>query len=229
MKLSKHTLNMLKNFGDINMSIEIKKGNVLRTVSVQKNILAQAELEDEFPQDFAIYELNRFLGAASLFDDPDFEFNAKSTKIGNDKGNLDYVYCDPSMIVTPPENNITFPEPEIKFELTQDILSQIMRASNVLGTPEIVIEGAPHSSGTHQEFFHICAMDVNNDSTDTFYVNLFESYDKPFRFVFKTENMKMLPGNYDVEISSKGISHFTLQGAKLQYWIATESTSSFGG
>ena len=75
MKLSKHTLNMLKNFSDINMSIEIKKGNLLRTVSVQKNILAQAELEDEFPKDFAIYELNRFLGAASLFDDPEFEFN----------------------------------------------------------------------------------------------------------------------------------------------------------
>ena len=229
MKLSKHTLNMLKNFGDINMSIEIKKGNVLRTVSVQKNILAQAELEDEFPKDFAIYELNRFLGAASLFNDPEFEFNAKSAKIGTNTHSVDYVYCDPSMIVTPPENNITFPDPEVKFTLSQDALSQVMRASNVLGTPEIVVEGAPHSSGTHQEFFHICAMDVNNDSTDTFHVSLFESYEKAFRFVFKTENMKMVPGDYDVEISSKGISHFSLQGTKLQYWIATESTSNFGG
>jgi len=225
MKLSKHTLTMLKNFSDINMSIEIKEGNILRTVSVQKNILAQAELEDSFPQDFAIYELNRFLGAVSLFDDPEFQFNGKSANIGTTKHSVDYVYCDPSMIVTPPENNITFPEPEVKFTLSQDALSQIMKASNVLGTPEIAIEGGPHPNDS----IRIKALDVNNDSTDTFKVVLDEKSGHTFRFVFKTENMKMIPGNYDVEISSKGISHFTLQGQKLEYWIATESTSSFGG
>ena len=225
MKLSKHTLNMLKNFSDINMSIEIKEGNILRTVSVQKNILAQAELEDSFPQDFAIYELNRFLGAVSLFDDPEFRFNGKSANIGTTRHSVDYVYCDPSMIVTPPENNITFPDPEVKFTLSQDALSQIMKASNVLGTPEIAIEGGPHPN----DGIRLKALDVNNDSTDTFKVVLDEKSGHTFRFVFKTENMKMIPGNYDVEISSKGISHFTLQGAKLQYWIATESTSSFGG
>ena len=225
MKLSKHTLNMLKNFSDINMSIEIKKGNILRTVSVQKNILAQAELEEEFPQDFAIYELNRFLGAVSLFDDPEFQFNGKSANIGTNTHSVDYVYCDPSMIVTPPENNITFPDPEVKFTLSQDALSQIMKASNVLGTPEIAVEGGPHPN----DVIRLKALDVNNDSTDTFKVVLDEMSDNKFRFVFKTENMKMLPGNYDVEISSKGISHFTMQGQKLQYWIATESSSSFGG
>ena len=225
MKLSKHTLNMLKNFSDINMSIEIKQGNVLRTVSVQKNILAQAELEDEFPKDFAIYELNRFLGAASLFDDPEFEFNAKSAKIGTTRHSVDYVYCDPSMIVTPPENNITFPDPEVKFVLSQDAFSQVMKASNVLGTPEIAVEGGPAPADS----IRIKALDVNNDSTDTFQVVLDEHSGDKFKFVFKTENMKMIPGNYDVEISSKGISHFSLQGAKLQYWIATESTSNFGG
>ena len=225
MKLSKHTLNMLKNFSDINMSIEIKEGNILRTVSVQKNILAQAELEDSFPQDFAIYELNRFLGAVSLFDDPEFRFNGKSANIGTTRHSVDYVYCDPSMIVTPPENNITFPDPEVKFTLSQDALSQIMKASNVLGTPEIAIEGGPHPNDS----IRIKALDVNNDSTDTFQVVLDEKSGHTFRFVFKTENMKMIPGNYDVEISSKGISHFTLQGQKLEYWIATESTSSFGG
>ena len=225
MKLSKHTLNMLKNFSDINMSIEIKEGNILRTVSVQKNILAQAELEDSFPQDFAIYELNRFLGAVSLFDDPEFQFNGKSANIGTTKHSVDYVYCDPSMIVTPPENNITFPEPEVKFVLSQDALSQIMKASNVLGTPEIAIEGGPHPN----DVIRLKALDVNNDSTDTFKVVLDEKSGDEFRFVFKTENMKMIPGNYDVEISSKGISHFTMQGQKLEYWIATEASSTFGG
>ena len=216
---------MLKNFSDINMSIEIKEGNILRTVSVQKNILAQAEIEDSFPQDFAIYELNRFLGAVSLFDDPEFQFNGKSANIGTTKHSVDYVYCDPSMIVTPPENNITFPDPEVKFTLSQDALSQIMKASNVLGTPEIAIEGGPHPN----DVIRLKALDVSNDSTDTFKVVLDEKSGDKFRFVFKTENMKMIPGNYDVEISSKGISHFSLQGAILQYWIATESTSNFGG
>ena len=213
---------MLKNFSDINMSIEIKEGNILRTVSVQKNILAQAELEDSFPQDFAIYELNRFLGAVSLFDDPEFRFNGKSANIGTTKHSVDYVYCDPSMIVTPPENNITFPEPEVKFTLSQAALSQVMKASNVLGTPEISVEG-------DTKIINIKALDVNNDSTDTFTVALDEKTDNKFQFVFKTENMKMVPGNYDVEISSKGISHFTMQGQKLEYWIATEASSSFGG
>ena len=181
MKLSKHTLNMLKNFSDINMSIEIKEGNILRTVSVQKNILAQAELEDEFPKDFAIYELNRFLGAVSLFDDPELEFNAKSVNIGTTKHSADYVYCDPSMIVTPPENNINFPDPEVKFTLTQESLSQVMRASNVLGTPEIAIEGGPHPN----DGIRIKALDVNNDSTDTFQVVLDEKSGHTFRFVSK--------------------------------------------
>ena len=229
MKLSKNTLNMLKNFSDINMSIEIKKGNILRTVSVQKNILAQAELEDEFPQDFAIYELNRFLGAVSLFDDPEFKFNGKSANIGTTKHSVDYVYCDPSMIVTPPENNITFPDPEVKFKLSQDALSQIMKASNVLGTPEIAVKCGPHMGTDTNTSIRLMALDVNNDSTDTFKVELEETSDHTFSFVFKTENMKMVPGNYNVEISSKGISHFALQGQNLEYWIATEASSTFGG
>ena len=219
MKINKQTLNTLKNFSDINMSIEVKGGNTLRTVSVQKNILAEAQVETTFPQDFAIYEVNRFLGAASLLDDPDFEFGEKSVKIGNSKYSLDYVYCDPSMIVTPPEKNITVPDPEVRFKLTQDTLSQLLKAGNVLGTPEIVVEGGSP--------MRVRAMDTNNDSTDTFHVNLDESSDRTFRFVFKIENLKMVPGDYDVEISSKGIARFSQN--QLQYWIATESSSTYGG
>ena len=219
MKINKDTLNTLKNFSDINMSIEVKAGNTLRTVSVQKNILAQAEVETTFPQDFAIYEVNRFLGAISLFDNPDFEFGEKSVRIGNDRNSLNYVYCDPSMIVTPPEKNITVPDPEVRFKLSQDSLSRVLKAGNVLGTPEIVVEsGSPMT---------VRAMDSQNDSSDTFHVNLDESTDKTFRFVFKIENFKMVPGDYDVEISSKGIAKFSQN--QLQYWIATESSSTYGG
>ena len=219
MKINKDTLNTLKNFSDINMSIEVKAGNTLRTVSVQKNILAQAEVETTFPQDFAIYEVNRFLGAISLFDNPDFEFGEKSVRIGNDRNSLNYVYCDPSMIVTPPEKNITVPDPEVRFKLSQDSLSRVLKAGNVLGTPEIVVEGGSPIT--------VRAMDSQNDSSDTFHVNLDENTDKTFRFIFKIENFKMIPGDYDVEISSKGIAKFSQN--QLQYWIATESSSTYGG
>ena len=219
MKINKDTLNTLKNFSDINMSIEVKAGNTLRTVSVQKNILAQSEVETTFPQDFAIYEVNRFLGAISLFDDPDFEFGQNSVRIGNDRNSLNYVYCDPSMIVTPPEKNITVPDPEVRFKLSQDSLSRVLKAGNVLGTPEIVVEGGSPIT--------VRAMDSQNDSSDTFHVNLDENTDKTFRFVFKIENFKMVPGDYDVEISSKGIAKFSQN--QLQYWIAPESSSTYGG
>ena len=225
MKINKSTLNMLRNFSDINMSIEVKAGNTLRTVSVQKNILAEAQVETTFPQDFAIYEVNRLLGAVSLFTDPDFEFGEKSVKIGTDKYSLDYVYCDPSMIVTPPEQNISVPDPEVKFLLTQDTLTRVLKAGQVLGTPEIVVDGGPHPNDT----MRIKAMDVNNDSTDTFHVNLPEISNATFRFVFKLENFKMVTNtDFNVEISSKGIAKFSHQD-KLQYWIATESSSTYGG
>ncbi len=221
MKISKHCASMLKNFSDINMSIEVKAGNTLRTVSVQKNILAETVVEETFPQDFAIYELNRFLGAASLFEDPTFEFGEKSVRIGDSSRSIDYVYCDPTMIVTPPEKNITVPDAEVRFKLSQDNLSQVLKAGNVLGTPEISVE----SDGAQM---YMKALDVNNDSSDTFQIDLGPN-SQTFRFVFKTENFKMVSNvDYDVEISSKGIARFSYQD-KIQYWVATESTSTFGG
>tara|TARA_Y100001963_G_C6776961_1_gene447835 strand:- start:1501 stop:2166 length:666 start_codon:yes stop_codon:yes gene_type:complete len=221
MKISKHCASMLKNFSDINMSIEVKAGNTLRTVSVQKNILAETVVEETFPQDFAIYELNRFLGAASLFEDPTFEFGEKSVRIGDSSRSIDYVYCDPTMIVTPPEKNISVPDAEVRFKLSQDNLSQVLKAGNVLGTPEISVE----SDGAQM---YMKALDVNNDSSDTFKIDLGPN-SQTFRFVFKTENFKMVSNvDYDVEISSKGIARFSFQD-KIQYWVATESTSTFGG
>jgi|TARA_A100001391_G_C5001004_1_gene260746 hypothetical protein len=223
MKISKKTLSVLKNFSDINMSVEVKAGNTLRTVSVAKNILAQVEIEESFPREFAIYDVNRFLGAASLFEEPNFEFGEKSVKIGTDKYSLDYVYCDPHMIVTPPENNITVPDPEVRFRLTQGNLSQVLKAGHVLGTPEISVE----SSGDKMV---MKALDVNNDSSDTFTVDLDGQVNGgKFRFVFKIENFKMISADYDVEISSKGIARFSNSTSNTQYWIATETSSTYGG
>ena len=224
MKISKQTLSMLKNFSDINMSIEVKAGNTLRTVSVQKNILAQTDIEETFPQDFAIYDLSRFLSAASLFDNPDFVFGEKSVRIGTDNDNINYVYCDPSMIVTPPEKNITVPDPEVKFRLTQTKLDKILRRGNVLSLPEISVE----CNGGSNDRIVMRAIDSNNDSSDAGLVDLESTANSSFRFIFKIENFKMIPADYDVEISSKGISRFSLQD-KTQYWVANEASSTYGG
>ena len=221
MKLSKHTLSMLKNFSDINMSIEIKEGNILRTVSVQKNILAQAELEDSFPQDFAIYDLNKFLGAISLFDKPEIEVNETKLLIQSNGNGLNYVLADPSMIVAPPEKQIDLPSEDINFKLSKNNLDSVIRAAQVLSLPELVFSG-------DKEKIRLVATDMNNDSCDEYDVVVGET-DKTFKMVFKIENMKMMSGDYDVVVSSKGISHFKNANSNLEYWIATEASSNYEG
>ena len=181
MKISKYTMNMLKNFSDINMSIEVKAGNTLRTVSVQKNILAQTDIEETFPQDFAIYDLSRFLSAASLFDNPDFVFGEKTVRIGTDNDHINYVYCDPSMIVTPPENNITVPDAEVKFRLTQSNLDKILKRGNVLSLPEISVE----CNGGSNDRIVMRAIDSSNDSSDAGLVDLSATGSSKFQFIFK--------------------------------------------
>lgn len=221
MKLNDQTLTVLKNFSEINQSLEFKSGNILRTVSPQKNILATAEVPDSFPSDFSVYELNRFLGVHSLMNDPELTFNNTHLTFSDGQRNSDYVYCETTMFVTPPDKDIAFPEPEIKFDLTETDLESVMKASSVLGTPEIAVTG-------DGSMMRMVTLDTANTSSDTFSVELGNT-STTFRMVFKTENFKMMKGNYDVAISSKGISHFKLKGGNLQYWIATEATSNYGG
>ena len=225
MKLSETTTKVLKNFASINPSILLKEGETIRTISPQKNVLAQAVTDEPITDEMCLYDINQFLNIAESIDDCVINVNASKAVLSNPQNtqNSTVFFADPSVIVTPPEKNINVPDPEVRFKLTQDTLSQVLKAGQVLGTPEIVVEGGPHPNDT----LRIKAMDVNNDSTDTFHVNLPETSGTSFRFVFKTENFKMVPGDYDVEISSKGIARFSQ--SKLQYWIATESTSTYGG
>ena len=218
MKINKQTLNMMKNFSDINMSIEVKAGNTLRTVSVQKNILAEAQVETTFPQDFAIYDLNKLLGVMNLFPDTEMEIGDKTMKIG---GKVDYMFADPTMIVSPPEKELTFPEAEIKFILTNAEFNQTIKAATLLGLPHICVEGKDGK-------INLVATDVHNTSSDEYRSELGET-DMVFNMVFKIENLKLYAGDYDVELTSKGISKFSHTSSNLQYFIATESDSTFGG
>lgn len=224
MKLSNETLSVLKNFGAINQGIFFKQGKTLKTVSSHKNILAQVEIKEDIPADFGVYDLNNFLSVVSLHkDEPTFEFDSKHVVICGNKGRskIKYRFCEPTMIVTPPEKALTMPEAEIKFELSSEDFDWILRAASVLSSPQIAIE----SDGTKVS---IVTLDLQNDSAHTDSLEIANGNGDKYRMVFKTENLsKILSGAYEVSISSKGISHFKSKAVELQYWITTEQGSKF--
>jgi len=221
MKVSERTTNLLKNYANINQSIEFREGNILRTVSPLNTILASVEITEELSKTFPIYELNRFLGTLSLFDDPELDFTDNGVTMSDSKHEATYRYCgSSSMFQTPPEKDITFPEPEVEFRLTHDVFKKTINAANILGLPEVVVEG----DGTE---IRLLVSDTGNVSSDNFSTGVGPT-DKTFRMIFKTENLnKIMEGTYNVSLSSKRISHFKREGDSLQYWIALEQNSTF--
>jgi hypothetical protein len=224
MKLSNDTLSVLKNFGAINQGIMFKKGKKLKTVSSHKNILAEVDIKEDIPADFGVYDLNNFLSVVSLHkDDPTFEFDEKHVVIVGNKGRskIKYRFCEPTMIVTPPEKALSMPDAEIKFDLSAEDFDWILRAASVLSSPQIAIE----SDG---KTISVVTLDLANDSAHTDALEIGEGNGNKYRMVFKTENLtKVLPGVYQVSISSKGISHYKHKTQPLQYWITTEQGSKF--
>lgn len=224
MKLSNETLSVLKNFGNINQGIYFKKGTTLKTVSAHKNILAETTITEDIPTNFGVYDLNNFLSVVSLHkDDPSFEFDSKHVVIVGNKGRskIKYRFCEPTMIVVPPEKSISMPDPEISFNLSAEDYNWILRAAAVLSSPQIAVE----SDGNK---VNIITLDMLNDSAHTDSLEIGEGNGDVYRMVFKTENInKLLEGSYDVKISSKGVSHFSNTKIPLQYWITTEAGSKF--
>lgn len=225
MKLTDNTLAVLKNFSSINPGIYFSKGKVLKTVSSHKNILAQATVPDEFTDDFGIYDLNEFLSVISLYkDDLDLKLVSKDVVVSGRKGRSDTNYrtCDKSSIVSPPEKDITMPDPEITFEMTAEDFDWIMRTANVLSSPQIAIE----SDGSTVK---VVTFDAANDSAHKQSLTLdVEGSGNKYKMIFKTENIsKVMQGAYDVKISSKGISHFKNKKFPIEYWVTTEVGSSF--
>jgi hypothetical protein len=223
MKLSNPTISFLKNYANINQSLEFREGKVLKTVSPLNTILASVEISEDFPKTFPIYELNRFLGTLSLFNDPELDFSENGVSIKDTNHSATYRYCGSSaMFQTPPEKNIDFPEAEVEFEFTEDVFKKTINAANTLGLPEVVIEG------DGQEI-RIVVSDTGNTTSDSFSTGVGPT-DKTFRMIFKTENLnKLMEGTYDVKLSSKRISHFKRTTDSLQYFIALEQNSTFEG
>jgi len=224
MKLSNETISILKNFGAINQGIFFKKGKTLKTVSSHKNILVQANINEEVPADFGVYDLNNFLSVISLSSDPTFEFEDKNVVIVGNKGRskTKYRFCEPTMIVTPPEKELSMPDPDITIELSLDDFADVMRTAAVLSSPQIAVE----SDGSK---VNLATLDTANDSAHTNTLEIGSGDGKVYKMIFKTENLsKILSGSYTVNISSKGIAHFKNKNVDLQYWITTEQGSKFG-
>ena len=219
MKLSDETLTILKNYASINQNIQFKQGSTLSTFSPQKNILTIAQISEDIPSTFAIYDLNKFLGALSLFHKPELTVGEKHLKINGGGSELNYVCAEASMLHLPPEKTFEFPNPEIKFKMDKDDYDSCMKASQILSLPEFIVEG----DGSK---VFLVSTNTENNSSDEFRREV-GTTDNEFKMIFKIENIKLLSGNYNVEISSKGIAHFSYENSNLQYWIATEQKHSY--
>ena len=221
MKLSDQTLNILKNFAGINNSILVKQGTQLRTISVAKNILAEASFDEDFPRDFAVYDLNQFLNGLSLHQDPDLDFSPESyISIKEGKRRVKYFYADPAVIVSPPEKEITLPSDDVHFQLDSTALEKLLKAAAVYQLPDLSAVG---EAGVVK----LVVRDKKNDTSNEFAVVVGET-DKEFSFNFKVENIKIIPGAYDVVVSQKLLSKFTNTSVDLKYYIALEPDSTFG-
>ena len=220
MNLSDNTLTILKNFAGINNSILVKEGTQLRTISVAKNILAEAEIEEAFPREFAIYDLNQFLNGLSLHQDPDLDFTPESyITVKEGKRRVKYFYADPNVIISPPEKEITLPSEDVHFQLESASLEKLLKAAAVYQLPDFSVVGANGA-------VKLVVRDKKNDTSNEYAITVGET-DKNFTFNFRVENIRIIPGSYDVVVSSKLLSKFTNSQYNLKYYIALEPDSTF--
>lgn len=216
-KVSDDLTKILKNFSTINKSIVIEPGNVVSTLSVNKNILAKATVTEEFSKQVAIYDLGVFLGGVSLFDAPVFDLQSDSfVTVQNEKGRAKsrYYYADPEIIVKPPSKDIQLPSVDVEFDLPQEDLQKLLSASSVYHVPDLCVY-------SEDERIQVSVRDKKNDTSNSFNVTVGET-EEDFCYCFKVENLRMIPGNYRVEISKSNVALFTNRDYDVKYWIALE-------
>ena len=221
MKLSDSTMTLLKNFSNINQSLLFKQGQSLRPMSVMKNILAEATIEEELPQDFGIYDLNQFLNGMSLHNDPELDFGKSDSYvvIREGKSRSKYFFADPNVIITPPDKTLTLPTEDVAFVLNTQNLDRLLKAAAVYQLPDLSAVG---SNGVVK----LLVRDKKNDTSNDFSIIVGET-DKTFEFNFKVENIKLIPGSYEVIVSKSGLSKFMSRDRDLTYFIALEPDVEF--
>ena len=220
MKLSDSTLSLLKNFSTINQSILFKQGSKLRTISVMKNILAEATIDEEFPKDFGIYDLNQYLNGLALHNSPELDFiNDGYVVIKEGRSRSKYFFADPSVIITPPEKSIDLPSEDVTFDLSTDQLDKLLKAAAIYQLPDLAVVGK-------DGVVKVVVRDKKNDTSNDFAITVGET-DATFSFNFKVENIKILPGTYSVVCCQKNLSRFVSKTHDLTYFIALEPDSTY--
>jgi len=216
-------LDVLKNYASINSNIVIEAGDVVKTVSEAKNVLSSCKLDVTFPKSFGIYDLNEFLSTISFIDSPrlTFEDNFVMVSDGTGRTRIKYHYTSPEILTTP-KKDIIMPASEVKFVLDRQTFSNVKRAASVLGHTEMTVS---MTNGITT----LSVVDNNDRTSNAFSTDVVGTSEaEEFRFVFNISNLKMIDGDYDVEISSKLISHFVNKESGIEYWIALEKTSAYG-
>ncbi len=217
MKLGARTIQILKNFSQINESMMFRKGNTLTTVSPLKEMMAKATIQESFDRDFGIYDLNKLLGTLSLFDDPELVFESKSIRIQNDKQTANYYYTDEKMLDPPKQGSIALNNPEINFDLTSPIFTSVMKAMHILQLSHMAFVGDRNTIKV------AAAEEQKKAAGNVFQVEVGETKHE-FKILIKSELLKLLPENYNVSITSKGISRF--KTTDVEYWIAVDGKNS---
>ena len=224
MELQEQTLNVLKNFSDINPNLIIKEGNTIRTISEAKNVVATAIVDNEFPQTMGIYDLKEFIGVLSLVDQPNLKFAEESVTVSDQSGRSKVRYFfSPEETLTAPKKDIVFPESDVSFTLESNTLNRLRSAASTLGHSEVSITP---SDG----MLTLSVLDEGNATSNTYSIDVPYTIkpDQDFKFVVKISNLKILPGNYEVNLSSKMISEFKNTDTNVRYLIAIEKSSKFG-
>lgn len=217
MKFSDRTLTILKSFSTINKSILMTEGNVLKTITPEKTLVAIANIPDQIPSEACIYDLSRFLSILGLYQNPDVEFHDKYFTISEDRRKTKYVFADVSMIHTPPNKDIQIPSKDVEMPVAWEDMQSVLKAAGVLQFSEIAFVGEEGKC-------YLRAVDSSNPTADTFGVEIGETNDQ-FTIVIKTDNLKLLPGNYHVTLCTKGISEF--KGEDVTYFVGIDTKSTF--
>lgn len=224
MELSNYTMQVLKNFAAINSNIVIKPGNTIMTVAEAKNVLASAVVDENFPQEFGIYDLSEFLSVLGLVDQPRVRFESTHVIIGDRSGRaqVKYFFSDPDNL-TSPAKVIAMPEANVKFTLDQSTLNSLKRAAGALGHSEVSITGG-------NGVITLSVLDKDNSTSNTYSIDVDgESDTDQFKFILNIVNLKLIPADYKVDISSRLISQFTslTLDKEIKYWIALEKSSTY--
>ena len=222
MELSEKTLKILQNFTTINQSLAFKEGRKIRTISVMKNVLAEAEIDEYIPKDFAIYDLPQFLNTLALYRDPDIDVSSNPNfahiKSGTSQRSK-YFFSDPSVIVAPPEKEMLLPSEDVSFNLQDDQLAKALKSASILSLPDLSVVGG-------EGVVKMVVSDRKNDTSNEFAI-VVGNTDKEFSFNFKIENIKLITGTYQVTISSKNLAKFYNTDYRLTYFIALEPDSTY--